>query len=621
MLTPSKSLRAAMLGAAFLLPLVSPLAAQSRATMLPVWPDEGPMTWAPRPTEAAITANDLRTRLYQIADDSMRGRRIGEPGNAKVTAYIAREFERLGLRPAGDGGTWFQSLPYGTFGIDAASARLSVGRGTAPLATEWIPVAPNAANGVAARAALQNVTAIYAGSTTDTAALDPARFRGRIAVFVSGAPGASGGAAPASFVSCADVPNKFGADAVIAFETAQRATPRPAAPARPATPPPSPYRRAIAAGAVGVLVVGLDAMAPATRTAAVAGAGMMRPAATPGADATLAAATIARATAERLFGRPLSDLAIGTTGGRVSGQWTYAWRAAPETHARNVIAMLPGSDPTLAAEYVLVGAHNDHVGANTAPVDHDSLRAVNTVTRRQGANDPACIPTAEQQRRIDSLLAAARRVRPARLDSIFNGADDDGSGTVVLLEIAERFASERPARSILFISHQGEEAGLLGSRWFVDHPTVDLSTIVAAHNMDMLGKGRADQVRFGGPNSVQMLGARRLSREFGDMIDSVNANSAEPMAIDRSWDVTANPLNRFCRSDQVSYVAKNIPVTYFSLGYAQDYHQVTDEPQYIEYEHSARLGRFIHDVMLAIATRPNRPAIAGEDPSYPSCFR
>jgi len=85
--------------------------------------------------------------------------------------------------------------------------------------------------------------------------------------------------------------------------------------------------------------------------------------------------------------------------------------------------------------------------------------------------------------------------------------------------------------------------------------------------------------------------------------------------------VTANPLNRFCRSDQVSYVAKNIPVTYFSLGYAQDYHQVTDEPQYIEYEHSARLGRFIHDVMLAIATRPNRPAIAGADPAYPSCLR
>jgi hypothetical protein len=139
--------------------------------------------------------------------------------------------------------------------------------------------------------------------------------------------------------------------------------------------------------------------------------------------------------------------------------------------------------------------------------------------------------------------------------------------------------------------------------------------------MDMLGKGRVEYVKYGGPNSVQMLGARRLSREFGDIIDSVNAVRDEPMAIDKSWDVTGNPLNRFCRSDQVSYVSKNIPVTYFSLGYSPDYHQLTDEPRYIEYDHSARLARFIHDIMLAIATRKDRPAIAGQDPAYPSCGR
>jgi hypothetical protein len=128
-------------------------------------------------------------------------------------------------------------------------------------------------------------------------------------------------------------------------------------------------------------------------------------------------------------------------------------------------------------------------------------------------------------------------------------------------------------------------------------------------------------VKFGGPNSVQTLGSRRLSREFGDIIDSVNAISPQPMAIDRSWDVPANPLNRFCRSDQVNYVRYDIPVTYFSLGYAVDYHQPTDEPQYIDYDHSARLGRFIHDVMLAIADRRDRPAIAGPDPLYPTCGR
>jgi hypothetical protein len=146
-----------------------------------------------------------------------------------------------------------------------------------------------------------------------------------------------------------------------------------------------------------------------------------------------------------------------------------------------------------------------------------------------------------------------------------------------------------------------------------------LAQIVAAHNMDMVGKGRVEQVKFGGPNSLQMLGARRLSREFGDIIDSVNAVRSEPIAIDKSWDVPANPLNRFCRSDQVNYVLHDVPVTYFSLGYAQDYHQVTDEPEYIDYDHAAKVGRFVHDVMLAIADRPTRPAIAGPDPSYPQC--
>ncbi|MEK7401525.1 MAG: hypothetical protein AABZ80_04095, partial [Gemmatimonadota bacterium] len=76
-----------------------------RTTEKPVWPDEGPATWAPRPTVPAITANDLRTRLYQLADDSMAGRRIGEPGNYKGTEYIAAEFKRLGLKPAGENGT------------------------------------------------------------------------------------------------------------------------------------------------------------------------------------------------------------------------------------------------------------------------------------------------------------------------------------------------------------------------------------------------------------------------------------------------------------------------------------------------------------------------------------
>ena len=78
-------------------------------------------------------------------------------------------------------------------------------------------------------------------------------------------------------------------------------------------------------------------------------------------------------------------------------------------------------------------------------------------------------------------------------------------------------------------------------------------------------------------------------------------------------------MNRFCRSDQVNYVHHDVPVTYFSLGYGPDYHMQSDEPQYIDYDHAARLGRFVHDIMTALASRRDRPAISGADPSYPVC--
>ena len=607
-----------------------PLAAQNRPASKTanvraartVWSDEGPATWAPRPTDRAISANDLRTRLYQFADDSMLGRRIGEVGNYKGTEYIASEFKRLGLKPAGENGGYFQTLPFGPIGFDAGASTLSVnGKALAPK-KDWIPTVPTAANGFGGTVEISGVPAVYAGQWGDsTAMLDLNAYRGKVIVF-SAAPSqqrvAASSGAPVSFVSCADVPDKFGANAAIAEEARQRANPT-APPARRAVPTTLRDPRATGAGAVAVLVIGLDDMAPQAIDAAFAQPMGMRPAQPLNANAP-GAATISRAAAEQLFGKKVAELRVGDASAPITASFKHQWRMSP-TPARNVIAVLPGSDPKLAGEYVLVGAHNDHVGVNSVVVDHDSVRAYNMVVRRQGSNDPVCTPTAEQQRKIDSLIARARSIRPVRRDSIMNGADDDGSGTVVMLEIAEQFAREKTGRSIIFVSHQGEEGGLLGSRFFTDNPTIPLANIVAAHNMDMVGKGRNWQVKYGGPNSVQMLGARRLSREFGDMIDSVNANSPEPMAIDKSWDVPANPLNRFCRSDQVNYVRKDIPTVYMSLGYAVDYHQQTDEPQYIDYDHAARLGRFVHDVMTAIANRPNKPAIAGPDPTMPTCNR
>ncbi len=608
----------------------------AKATSIkPVWPDEGPFKWAPRPTSSAITANDLRTRLYGFADDSMSGRRIGEPGNYKATDYIAREFKRLGLKPAGDNGGYFQELPFGPIGFDSATTRLVVGGSALNVKADFVPMAPTVGNGFGGKAEISNAQAVFAGRWGDTTvALDAAVFKGKVAVFVANAgtltalgPVAGRGAG-AAVLRCDSVPDKFGAAAAAAVEAKLRAEqaagrggrggPAGGAGGRGAAAGGASAvdPRAAAAGALAVLVVSPEALTTTGATSPFTARMSMQP--TTASSSAVGAATISPDAASKLFGKSVDQLTVGATGQPVSASWNYEWRMS-KTPGRNVIAILPGADPARAGEYVLVGAHNDHVGTNAVAVDHDSLRAVNTITRRQGNNDPACRPTDAQQHQIDSIITRARTIRAPRRDSIMNGADDDGSGTAVLLEIAERFATEKPARSIIFVSHEGEEAGLLGSKWFTDHPTIPLASIVAAHNMDMLGKGRADQVKFGGPNSVQTLGARRLSREFGDMIDSVNAVRDEPMAIDKTWDVVANPMNRFCRSDQVNYVNNKVPVTYFSLGYAQDYHQPTDEPQYIEYDHAARLARFIHDVMAAIANRKDRLAITGPDVEYPLC--
>ncbi len=607
-----------------LLTAASTVAAQN--TVKPVWPDEGPFKWAPRPTTKDITANDLRTRLYQFADDSMSGRRIGELGNFKGTTYIAEEFKRLGLKPAGDNGTYFQVMPFGPMGYDSTTSKLLAG--STPLAKpgEWGPVAPNAQTGIGGTVDLAGVPAVFAGRWGDTATkLDPAQFRGKVVVFLaaSGAPGVASGR-PIFLPRCDSVPNKFGALAAAAVEAAQRAADSASGRGTGGRGgrgggPAVRDARAQQLGAAAILLVPSDGSAPATLNAFLSRGAMQPTAPTP---TGVAAATISPAAAAKIFGKPVADLSVGTSGQPISAHWNYEWTMS-KTPARNVVAIMPGSDPARANEYILISAHNDHVGTNPTGVDHDSLRAVNMVTRPQGANDPACRPTAEQQHRIDSLITRARSIRKPRRDSIMNGADDDGSGTVIMLEVAEKFATEKPARSIIFVSHEGEEAGLLGSRWFTDHPTIQLDHVVAALNMDMEAKGRTDQVKFGGPSSIQTLGSRRLSREFGDIIDSVNAvRFPEVMAVDKSWDVTANPMNRFCRSDQVNYVRKDIPVTYFSTGYAEDYHQATDEPQYADYDHMARIGRFIHDIAWAISQRRDKASDCRRGiRTYPSCGR
>ena len=149
--------------------------------------------------------------------------------------------------------------------------------------------------------------------------------------------------------------------------------------------------------------------------------------------------SVTRAAAAAMFSSPFDQLAVGTAGLPLSGSAGFI-DGPTEAPANNVVGILRGTDPKLRNSYVAIGAHHDHVGMGP-PVDHDSIRAFNQVVRVRGADDPPPREvTAEQWTRIRAVIDSLHRVHGVRLDSIFNGADDDGSGTVLALEIAEAFA-------------------------------------------------------------------------------------------------------------------------------------------------------------------------------------
>ena len=520
-----------------------------------------PLKHNPEPTTAEITPNDLMTRLYIFADDSMQGREAGTIGNVKGTDYIAHEVKRLGLRPAGDSGTYFQTIPLKARFVDSTS---TVAAGGTPLAfgTDWATLG-------SVDISQSSLPVVFGGTIGEnTPLIAPDQAAGKLVVL--------------------------------------------AIPRGPDGQPVWPVNRAQATarfrGAAGIAFASLDAMPAEVRQGYRESSPELAP---EQRDMTPLPTWIyvTRDAARQLLGAPLDSAAVGRVGRTVSGSVAFRDEVAP---ARNVVAILPGSDPALKGEYVAIGAHNDHIGFSHSPVDHDSLRAFNTVMRPHGADDDEVPPpSAQQLARIRAMTDSLHRLHPARRDSIYNGADDDGSGTVSVLEIAEALkkADAPPKRSILFVWHTGEELGLYGSQYFTDHPTVPRDSIVAQLNIDMIGRGDAKDIAGGGPGYVQLIGSRRLSTELGDVVEAVNKRQAQPLTFDYQYDANGHPSQYYCRSDHYEYARYGIPITFFSTGGHQDYHQVTDEPQYIDYQHMARVATLVHDVALHLANLDHRPVV------------
>ena len=278
----------------------------------------------------------------------------------------------------------------------------------------------------------------------------------------------------------------------------------------------------------------------------------------------------------------------------------------------NLVAVIEGSDPVLRDEYVALGAHSDHVGVSRRVVDHDSVRAFNrAIWEAQGRDASARGVTPAQRSAIRVALDSLRALRAPRRDSINNGADDDGSGSMALLEIAEAFATARvtPKRSLLLVWHTGEEIGLNGSEWFMDHPTVSRDAIVAQINLDMIGRGTAEDVAGGGDDYLTVLGPRRLSSEYDAWVRAVNARQPRPFALDYQFDADGHPQQFYCRSDHYHYARYGVPIAFFFTSIHEDYHQVTDEPQYIAYPKYTRVTQFLRDLAAYVADQPARPVV------------
>ena len=228
-----------------------------------------------------------------------------------------------------------------------------------------------------------------------------------------------------------------------------------------------------------------------------------------------------------------------------------------EFPAQNVIAILPGTDPRLAGQYVVVGAHYDHLGRSS-----------------EGALDPDAV------------------------GQIHHGADDNASGTAAVLELARLFTARPAKRPIVFVNFSGEELGLLGSEYFVENPPVALDSVQAMINFDMVGRLRQNRLIVYGVASAAPL---------HPLLDSVNAATATPFVLSAVGD-------GFGPSDQSAFYEHHVPVLHFFTDLHEDYHRVTDVVAKIDAGGEARVIDFAARILRELADRPDRLTFIGTAP-------
>ena len=221
----------------------------------------------------------------------------------------------------------------------------------------------------------------------------------------------------------------------------------------------------------------------------------------------------------------------------------------------NVLGFVEGTDPALKDEVVVVSAHYDHLG-------------------KKG-------------------------------ESIYNGADDNGSGSSTVLEVAEAFAlakqaGQGPRRSVLFLLVSGEEKGLLGSAYYAENPVFPLDKTIADVNVDMVG--RVDEAHAGNPYYIYVIGSDRLSTELHEINETANKDYAQ-LELDYTYNAEDDPNRYYYRSDHYNFAERGIPSIFYFSGVHKDYHQPTDTVDKINFEKMVRIGQLVLHTTWELANR------------------
>jgi hypothetical protein len=503
---------------------------------------------APVPANA-VAADELRRDLFVFAADSFLGRETGTPASLKAARFIAERAVALGLEPAGDS-LYYQRVPL-VRNVLGSGTRFSVATGSAvvplSLGADLVPIT-NLGPGTPLPRRSVDGNVFFAGyGMTSAGRNDFAGLNepGNVVVMVHDA--------PATVTDSATRAQLTGQD-----EISQRIV------------------RALQLGPSAIILL---MHGPTAEFYSQASPDLLR---------SVSAAPGDRTTSDSQ--RPLPMILIGLAregspllpadwrtndapralpGRRFSGR--VELRVEPFT-AYNVAAVVRGTDARFNKTYVAYGSHHDHIG-----IVH---------------GNPS--------------------------DTIANGADDDGSGTVTMMALARVMKTAPPKRSMLFVWHAGEEKGLLGSAHFANKATVPIDSIVAHINMDMIGRRGGATAKFNSgvegstaANKLFVLGPNAApdnqSKTLGAILDTVNNRQSPPLQLDYAFDSPNHPERYYYRSDHFSYAQKGIPILFFSTGFHEDYHKVSDEPGKIDYDKMARIANLLVDLGRTIADRETRP--------------